>query len=61
MLTLIHLPSFSSLFPSPYLTCCAIVLTSFGGKIPQFDAMTGRTAPSFDVLLDEVFWGIPQL
>ena len=45
-------PSFDSLnpprsyLPSSFLTCCAILPTSFGGK-----AMTGRTAPSSDGLL----------
>ena len=30
-------------------------------KGTPFEAMTGRTAPSSDGLLAEVFWGFPQL
>ena len=30
-------------------------------KVNPFEAMTGRTAPSSDGLLAEVFWGFPQL
>ena len=57
-------PSFPFSFLFPFLTCCAILLTSFGGKGPKgtpFEAMTGRTAPSSYGLLAEVFWGFPQL
>ena len=31
-----------------------------GVRVP-FEGMTGRTAPSSDGLLAEVFWGFPQL
>ena len=31
------------------------------GGVTPFEAMTGRTAPSSDGLLVEVFWGFPQL
>ena len=30
-------------------------------KVTPFKAMTGRTAPSSDGLLAEVFWGFPRL
>ena len=30
-------------------------------KGTPYEAMTGRTAPSSDGLLAEVFWGFPQL
>ena len=30
-------------------------------KGTPFEAMTGRTAPTSDGLLAEVFWGFPQL
>ena len=30
-------------------------------KRTPFEAMTGRTAPSSDILLAEVFWDFPQL
>ena len=30
-------------------------------KGTPFEAMTGRTVPSSDGLLTEVFWGFPQL
>jgi hypothetical protein len=43
-------PSFPYFLPSPFLTCCGILSTSFGG-----------TAPPSDGLLAEVFWSFPQL
>ena len=30
-------------------------------KVIPFEVMTGRTAPSSDGLLAEVFWGFPRL
>ena len=52
----------SSFFPSfslPDVLCDATDLIWKKGT--PFEAMTGRTAPSSDGLLAEVFWGFPRL
>ena len=33
--TIVSVPSFPFFLPSPFLTCCAILPTSFGGKRPH--------------------------
>ena len=51
-----------SLFPSfalPDVLCDPTDLIWRKGT--PFEAMSGRTAPSSDGLLDEVFWGFPRL
>ena len=51
-----------SLFPSfslPDVLCDPTDL--IWRKWTPFEAMTGRTAPSSDRLLAEVFWGFPRL
>jgi hypothetical protein len=51
-----------SLFPSfslPDVLCNPTDL--IWRKETLFEAMTGRTVPSSDGLLAEVFWGFPQL
>jgi hypothetical protein len=52
--------SFPSLLPCPFLTCCAILPTSFGGKGTRLKVMIGRIA-LIDGLLLEIFGGFPQL
>jgi hypothetical protein len=44
-------------FPSPSLTCCVILSTSFGGNGTRFELMTDHTA-IIDGLLAEVFRGL---
>ena len=53
------IPSFFSSSSLPDVLCDPTDL--IWRKRTPFEAMTGRTAPSSDGLLAEVFWGFPRL
>ena len=54
-----HTPSLFPSFSLPDVLCDPI--DPIWKKVTPFEAKTGRTAPSSDSILAEVFWGFPRL